>query len=99
MTGRRSSEVKARAVGGASSGVVPMTGPRQFADALIVAERERKPIAAFTDAYPFLLPDDERTAGVCLSCRAIPITDIIVELQEGDRLRQVSPFGRKLAGH
>ena len=37
-----------------SSGVVPMTGPRQLADALIVAERERKPIAAFTDAYPFL---------------------------------------------
>jgi hypothetical protein len=31
-----------------------MTGPRQLADALIVAERERKPIAAFTDAYPFL---------------------------------------------
>ena len=38
---------------GADSGV-PMTGPRQLADALIVAERERKPIAAFTDAYPFL---------------------------------------------
>ena len=37
-----------------SSGGVPMTGPRQLADALIVAERERKPIAAFTDAYPFL---------------------------------------------
>jgi len=31
-----------------------MKGPRQLADALIVAERERKPIAAFTDAYPFL---------------------------------------------
>lgn len=31
-----------------------MTVPRQLADALIVAERERKPIAAFTDAYPFL---------------------------------------------
>ncbi len=31
-----------------------MTGPRQLADALIAAERERKPIAAFTDAYPFL---------------------------------------------
>ena len=37
-----------------SSGGVAMTGPRQLADALIVAERERKPIAAFTDAYPFL---------------------------------------------
>ena len=37
--------------------------------------------------------------GVCLSCRAVPITDIIVELQEGDRLRQASPFGLKLAGH
>jgi 2-keto-4-pentenoate hydratase len=31
-----------------------MTGPRQLADALIVAERERKPIAAVTDMYPFL---------------------------------------------
>ena len=28
----------------------------------------------------------ERTAGVCLSCRAVPITNIIIELQEGDRL-------------
>jgi 2-oxo-3-hexenedioate decarboxylase len=33
---------------------VAMTAPRQIADALIAAERERKPIAPFTDANPFL---------------------------------------------
>ena len=28
--------------------------PRQVVDALVAAERERKPIAPFTDMYPFL---------------------------------------------
>ena len=31
-----------------------MIGPRQIADALIAAERERKPIVPFSGAYPFL---------------------------------------------
>ena len=31
-----------------------MIDPRQVADALVAAERERKPIAPFTDMYPFL---------------------------------------------
>jgi hypothetical protein len=31
-----------------------MIDPRQVADALIAAERERKPIAPSTDMYPFL---------------------------------------------
>lgn len=31
-----------------------MIDPRQVADALVAAERERKPIAPFTDIYPFL---------------------------------------------
>jgi CDP-4-dehydro-6-deoxyglucose reductase len=61
---------------------------------LILGEvRYERPIA------PSVLSDEERAVGVCLSCRAVPITDIIVELQEGDRLRQASPFGLKLAGH
>ena len=48
---------------------------------LILGEvRYERPIASS------VLPDDERTAGICLSCRAVPITDIIIELQEGDRL-------------
>jgi ferredoxin len=48
---------------------------------LILGEvRYERPIASS------VLPDDERTAGVCLSCRAVPITNIIIELQEGDRL-------------
>ena len=39
-----------------------------------------------------VLSDDERVAGVCLSCRAVPITNIAIELQEGDRLRKVLGF-------
>ena len=31
-----------------------MIGPRQIADALIGAERERRPIVPLRDAYPFL---------------------------------------------
>jgi ferredoxin len=61
---------------------------------LILGEvRDERPIASS------VLSDEEQAVGVCLSCRAVPITDIIVELQEGDRLRQASPFGLKLAGH
>ena len=48
---------------------------------LILGEvRYERPIASS------VLPDSEQTAGICLSCRAVPITDIIIELQEGDRL-------------
>jgi ferredoxin len=39
-----------------------------------------------------VLSDDERVEGICLSCRAVPITDIVIELQEGDRLRRVLGF-------
>ena len=34
-----------------------MIDPRQVADALVPAERERKPIAPFTDMFPFLDAD------------------------------------------
>ncbi len=40
-----------------------------------------------------VLSDDQRVAGICLSCRAVPITNIAIELQEGDRLRSVLGFG------
>jgi ferredoxin len=40
-----------------------------------------------------VLSDDEKVEGICLSCRAIPITNVLVELQEGDKLRRVLPFG------
>ena len=40
-----------------------------------------------------VLTDEERVQGVCLSCRAVPITNIVIELQEGDRLRRILPFG------
>lgn len=41
---------------------------------------------------PQVLTDDERVEGVCLSCRAVPLTNIVIELQEGDRLRRVLGF-------
>ena len=48
---------------------------------LIVGEvRYERPIAAT------VLTAEERAAGVCLSCRAVPVTDLIIQLQEGDRL-------------
>ena len=49
---------------------------------LILGEvRYERPIASSVLTY------DERVLGVCLSCRAVPVTNIIIELQEGDRLR------------
>ena len=39
-----------------------------------------------------VLSDDERVEGICLSCRAVPITNIVIELQEGDRFRKVLGF-------
>jgi ferredoxin len=39
-----------------------------------------------------VLSDDERVEGVCLSCRAVPLTNVVIELQESDRLRQVLGF-------
>ena len=36
-----------------------------------------------------VLTDDERVSGICLSCRAVPLTDVVIELQEGDRLRGI----------
>jgi ferredoxin len=48
--------------------------------------RYERPIAAS------VLSDDERVEGICLSCRAVPLTNIVIELQEGDRLRRVLGF-------
>jgi ferredoxin len=48
--------------------------------------RYERPIA------PSVLSDDERVEGICLSCRAVPLTNIVIELQEGDRLRRVLGF-------
>jgi ferredoxin len=38
---------------------------------------------------PRVLTDDEKVLGICLSCRAVPLTNVVIELQEGDRLRGV----------
>jgi ferredoxin len=40
-----------------------------------------------------VLSDEERVQGICLSCRAVPVTDVVVELQEGDRLQRILPYG------
>jgi len=40
-----------------------------------------------------VLSDEERVAGICLSCRAVPLTNVLIELQEGDKLRRLLPFG------
>jgi CDP-4-dehydro-6-deoxyglucose reductase len=48
--------------------------------------RYERPIA------PQVLSDDERVEGICVSCRAVPLTNIVIELQEGDRLRSVIGF-------
>ena len=54
---------------------------------LVLGEvRYERPIAAS------VLSDDEQVEGICLSCRAVPITNIVIELQEGDRLRRVLGF-------
>jgi ferredoxin len=39
-----------------------------------------------------VLTDDERVEGLCLSCRAVPLTNVVIELQENDRLRRVLGF-------
>jgi ferredoxin len=44
-----------------------------------------------------VLSDAERAAGVCVSCRAVPLTDVIIELQEGDRLILAAPLLREAA--
>ena len=49
--------------------------------------RYEKPVAGE------VLSDDEKVAGICLSCRAVPITNVLIELQEGDKLRRVLPYG------
>jgi ferredoxin len=46
-----------------------------------------------------VLSDDDKVAGICLSCRAVPITNVLIELQEGDRLRRVLPYGFASANH
>jgi len=59
-------------------------------------------LAAGRVAYPWriaatVLSEEERAAGLCLSCRAVPDGDVEIRLQQGDRLRCVSPirFGQQ----
>jgi ferredoxin len=44
-----------------------------------------------------VLSDADRAAGICVTCRAVPLTDVVIELQEGDRLRLMSPLLRRAA--
>ncbi len=41
---------------------------------------------------PTVLTDEEQARGVCLSCRAVPATDIVVRMLDDDKLRCVAPL-------
>ena len=48
-------------------------------------------------AYPkavaeTVLPESDRHDGVCLSCRAVPITDVVIRLDAEDQLRRIGIF-------
>lgn len=44
-----------------------------------------------------VLSDDQRSQGQCLSCRAVPVTDVSIALRE-DSLRRVNPLMARFAG-
>lgn len=39
-----------------------------------------------------VLSEADRRDGVCLSCRAVPVTDVVIRLSAGDQLRSVALF-------
>jgi CDP-4-dehydro-6-deoxyglucose reductase len=52
-------------------------------------------------AYPktvaqSVLSDQDRAGGVCLPCRAVPVTDVVIKLNRSDQLRR-GPFSDRLA--
>ena len=49
---------------------------------------------------PTVLSEDEKAAGTCLSCRAVPETDVVIALTPDDQLRCVAPLlSRLLSSH
>ncbi len=46
---------------------------------------------------PAVLSDTERADGVCLSCRAVPVTDVVIRLSSGDQLRRTFFYGTTTA--
>lgn len=44
-----------------------------------------------------VLSSNEREAGVCLTCRAVPRTDLVITLRE-EELRMVNPILARMAG-
>jgi ferredoxin len=45
---------------------------------------------------PTVLSDEDRAGGLCLPCRAVPTTDVVIRLDSTDSLRR-SPYSDKLA--
>lgn len=39
-----------------------------------------------------VLSEGDRREGICVSCRAVPITDVVIRLSAADRLRSVALF-------
>ncbi len=44
-----------------------------------------------------VLSDEERGQGVCLSCRAVPVTDTVIRLRGGQDLQPMSGLARLIA--
>lgn len=47
--------------------------------------------------YPKIVADTvlsaaDRNTGACLSCRAVPVTDVVIRLSSDDRLRRIGLF-------
>lgn len=47
---------------------------------------------------PAVLSEAEREEGVCLSCRAVPVTDVVIRLSAGDSLRKSFFYGTQAKG-
>lgn len=39
-----------------------------------------------------VLPERDRLDGVCLSCRAVPLSDVVIRLDGADQLRRIGIF-------
>lgn len=53
--------------------------------------------------YPTTISDsvltpEEKESGTCLSCRAVPVADTIINLRDDDKLRCVAPYLAALIG-
>jgi len=60
----------------------------------LVSGQVRYPVRVAAD----VLTDAELAGGVCLSCRAVAVDDVVIRLRADDKLRCVAPLLATLAG-